>query len=395
MRYWAYLPIAVLAAALTACQNPSGAVNDLPSVSFPPTGYEVSGAGSSEVDGYYTATGTFDGNPLYSQSGGSCRLFNYWAGTGLDIYRRWQLNADLPSNIPALTVIPYYGPEMPTSPEAPTSYTAGSAASPGPTVLRMPISGSTAVGSTLTAHYIFSDPQGDADASTFQWQRSIDGSSGWADIFGATSLDYSVDLGDANLWLRIQVIPADDLGDIGTTVVSQPLKIGSAGANNPPSASFAPAGYQVSGAGSVEVDGYYTETSTFDSDPLYSQSGGSYLLFNYFAGTDPNIFRHWQLNTATPILGSPPELNTIPYYGPADPTSPEGTYTPGSKANPGPMVLRMPISGNTAVGNSLMGHTSFRTRMSPIRIPPHSSGSVRRTALAAGLTLAAPLPSTI
>jgi hypothetical protein len=360
MLYRAHVLVVLLAVALTACQNPSSPPADgSPSASFPPTGYQVSGAGDTTVDGYYTPTGTFGSFPLYSQSGGLSRLFNYWAGTGLDIYPRWQLSTTLPLSVPALMDIPYYGSPMATSPEE--TYTAGSAVIPVPTVLRMPISGSTALGNTLTAHYDFSDPQGAADASTFQWQRSPDGSS-WTDISGEISLEYkTVDPDDANKWFRIQVTPADALGNIGTPVVSEALQVGPslAGGNNPPSVSFLPMGYQVSGAGSSEVDGYYTETGTFDNFSLYQQSGGSYFLFNYFADDGTEILRHWLLNTATPEIGYPPLLSAIPYYGPADPISPEGTYTAGSAASPGPTVLRMPISGDTLAGNILTAHYLF------------------------------------
>jgi hypothetical protein len=212
--------------------------NNPPSVSFPPTGYEVSGAGSSDVDGNYTETGAFDSNALYSQSGGSFLLFNYWAGIDPvgnpdEVYRRWQINSDTPDtklDPPALNTIPYYGPANPTSPEgAEGAYTAGSGTGSGPTVLRMPISGNAAVGNELTAHYIFSDPDvGDTDASTFQWYRftnSTDTTGGTA-IPDAKSYEYTtVKPDDALMWLRIQVTPVDSRGAVGTPVLSDPLQV--------------------------------------------------------------------------------------------------------------------------------------------------------------------------
>jgi hypothetical protein len=360
MRYRAFISIALLAAALAACQNPAGGDN-LPSASFPPTGYEVSGAGSSEVDGYYTASGTFVANLMYRQTGGSYLLFNFWAGADPD--RRWLIDNVLPSSTPTLGSLPYYGPPTPSSPEG--DYTEGTGLFPGPTVLRMPISGSTAVGSELTAHYIFSDPNGDADLSTFQWQSSSDGITGWTDIGGEISTSYKTkDPDDGSKWFRIRVTPVDDNGDSGTPVLSDPLQIGPSSSspdNIAPSASFPPTGYQVSGAGSSAVNGNYKVDlidPEFDGRPLYKQYGGAYLLFNYWAGTDPDIFRHWQFNITTP--SSPPALNTIPYYRLSDSISPEeGNYSAGSAVGPGPAVLRTPISGNTLAGNILTASYIF------------------------------------
>jgi len=229
---------ALLVVVLAACPNPTtppAGDNNPPSASFPPTGYQVNGAGSSAVDGNYTQTDTFDTFPVYSHSGGSYVLYNYW--TSPDYLQHWQLNtavpmdgadADLLPDIPVDTDIPYYGPGAPTSPEG--TYATGSTSgytSPGPTVLRMPISGETAVGSTMTAHYNFSDPDGDGDASTFQWQRSPDAST-WTDIFGATTVDYdTVDPDDTNKYLRIEVTPVDARGAAGTPVLSDPIQVGS------------------------------------------------------------------------------------------------------------------------------------------------------------------------
>ena len=53
------------------------------------------------------------------------------------------------------------------------------------------------VGLDLTAS--LSDPDGGVTGLTWQWARSADGTTGWGDIFGATSATYrpvSSDLGD-------------------------------------------------------------------------------------------------------------------------------------------------------------------------------------------------------
>jgi LruC domain-containing protein len=138
--------------------------------------------------------------------------------------------------------------------------------------------------------------------------------------------------------------------------------------NQPPTASFPPTGFWVEGAGTNHpVNGYYTVGEIFNEYPRYLQIGGSYILFEFWAGDE---LRHWQLNTVLPEIPDPPSpldpakfppLNTIPYFGPtpASTTPTEGQWFAGSGDSPAPIVLRIPISGIQWVGNMLTGHYLF------------------------------------
>jgi LruC domain-containing protein len=95
-----------------------------------------------------------------------------------------------------------------------------------------PITGSTALGGTLTAAYSYSDPDGDAEgATTYQWYRfstSAAVTEGMA-IAGATGKSYTtVDLAgnsDSGQWLRVLVTPVDARGAAGTPVLSGPVQV--------------------------------------------------------------------------------------------------------------------------------------------------------------------------
>jgi LruC domain-containing protein len=96
-----------------------------------------------------------------------------------------------------------------------------------------PITGSAAIGGTLTASYSFSDPDpNDAEgATTFQWYRFANGTdtTGGEAITGATAKSYTtVDLtgnSDSGKWLRVQVTPVDTFGAAGSPVLSGPVRV--------------------------------------------------------------------------------------------------------------------------------------------------------------------------
>jgi len=221
--------LAALASLLLACPTPTdtGTGNNPPSATFPPTGYQVSGAGTAAVDGDYAESGSFEGFPQYLQSGGSYIMFNYWAS---DSVRHWQLNTSTPPvpSAPDISTIPYYAPTAATPTE--NTWTKGSGANPPPSTLRMPISGSkNPWGGTLTGYYIFQDPDGDAEgATTFQWYRftTSAATTGGTKIIGATSIDYTTVFADNLQFLRIEVTPVDEYGTSGTPILSPSIEVG-------------------------------------------------------------------------------------------------------------------------------------------------------------------------
>jgi len=224
-----FVLVVALASILLACPTPTdpGTGNNPPTATFPPTGYQVSGAGTTAANGNYAESGSFKGFPQYLQSGGSYIMFNYWASDGV---RHWQLNTSTPPvpSAPNISTIPYYAPTAATPTES--TWTKGSGDNPPPSTLRMPISGSkNPWGGTLTGHFIFQDPDGDSEgATTFQWYRFITqgATTGGLAIPGATSISYTTVLADNLQWLRIEVTPVDEHGTAGTPVLSTSIQVG-------------------------------------------------------------------------------------------------------------------------------------------------------------------------
>ena len=73
------------------------------------------------------------------------------------------------------------------------------------------IAGTEEVGETLTATAaaVTGNP---TPVRTWQWQRSADGSTGWADISGATSSTYVLDAADETNYVRVKQIETNALG---------------------------------------------------------------------------------------------------------------------------------------------------------------------------------------
>ena len=227
--------LAALASILLACPTPTdpGTGNNPPTATFPPAGYQVSGAGTPAVNGNYSENGTFNGKAKYTQTAGAYIIFNFWAND--DLSRHWGIDLSPPSpeNTPInLSSVTYYsGALFNTPPES--GWTSGVAGTdPTPTMLRMPISGNkTTIPGTLTGHYTFSDPDvGDFEEATiFQWYNfgsSSTATTGGTPI-GTNSDSYTTDPTDNGDWLRVQVTPVDSRGATGTPVLSDPVQVGS------------------------------------------------------------------------------------------------------------------------------------------------------------------------
>ncbi len=82
------------------------------------------------------------------------------------------------------------------------------------------IAGTVRRGNTLTANYTYNDDQGDTEGATvFQWQKSIDPDSGFADIAGATAQTYDPVSADVGYYLRVNVtaVAATGTPTVGVT----------------------------------------------------------------------------------------------------------------------------------------------------------------------------------
>ena len=125
------------------------------------------------------------------------------------------------------------------------------------------------VDTTITA--TLSDRDGSVTNTSWQWQRSSNGTSGWSNISGATGSSYTVASGDGGKWLRATASYSDGHGtgkSANSSSTSQvPL------ANNAPTITGGPPSvtYPENDTGSV---GSYTAKDT-DGDNLMWSLGGS------------------------------------------------------------------------------------------------------------------------
>jgi hypothetical protein len=72
-------------------------------------------------------------------------------------------------------------------------------------------SGTESVGQTLTATAASTSGR-PIPTTTWKWQRSTNGTSGWADISGATSITYLLDAADENKYVRVVQIETNAVG---------------------------------------------------------------------------------------------------------------------------------------------------------------------------------------
>jgi hypothetical protein len=147
-----------------------------------------------------------------------------------------------------------------------------------------PITGSKAVGGTLTASYVFSDPDGDSEgASMYQWYRftnSTDVPPAGEAISGATAKSYkTVDPADTDMWLRVEVTPVDALGTEGTPVLSGPVQVHLS--NDPPVVAFNIPPI----TGSTALGGTLTASYVF-SDPEGGPDLSTYQWYRFANSTD-------------------------------------------------------------------------------------------------------------
>lgn len=123
--------------------------------------------------------------------------------------------------------------------------------------------------------------------------------------------------------------------------------------NNPPTASFPPGDYQVSGAGTAGADGYYVESGTWNGAPMFLQISGTYKIFyTYLTGHPfpPPQGNFWCIDEDE----STSDLLSIDYYKYGTASLPaESGWAAKAGTVPVPEVKRVPFSGSLAVGGTL------------------------------------------
>ncbi|WP_344672498.1 putative Ig domain-containing protein, partial [Sphingorhabdus rigui] len=96
------------------------------------------------------------------------------------------------------------------------------------------VNGAVAEGSTVSASVSANDVDGNITNTTFQWQVSLDGATGWVDLSGATSPNYAIasDQSQVGKYLRVVSTTTDALG--GTTTLTSAATPAIANVNDAP-----------------------------------------------------------------------------------------------------------------------------------------------------------------
>jgi hypothetical protein len=215
-------------AVLASCANPPDMVNDPPVASF--NDLQVSGAGTPAVDGYYRENGANELRPKYDKVGGGYFLYYLTPADLAGEY--WSIQTAVVGTILQASSMYYISlASAKTTPEG--TWSLGiSGADPAPVTQRVAITGTLTEGQELTGHYLYSDPDGDAEdvaATTLQWYSfdsatETDTAAGTA-IPGATAPTYILVAADIGKFLRLQVTPVDVLGLAGSPLLSGAVQI--------------------------------------------------------------------------------------------------------------------------------------------------------------------------
>ena len=231
-RRFALLPLVRIAEVVQEAVE-KGTSNRAPTVSFPSWDYTVQGAGLAGVNGNYTENGNYStpARPKYDHASGGYHLYAFEASE--DGFQHWAIHSTLLPDKSSVFAALYYNGDTTASTPPETGWSVGAGSAGAPAVLRMPISGDlNGTGTVLTGHYLFEDPDGDAEGATeFQWVRfagPTDTTAG-TDIAGAASLTYSTTGEDNGKYLRVRITPVDAKGLAGSPVLSDAVGVGAGG----------------------------------------------------------------------------------------------------------------------------------------------------------------------
>lgn len=134
------------------------------------------------------------------------------------------------------------------------------------------LSGTTRVLSTMTAGDGTWTGNGDAiTATSYQWQRSLTGSSGWTDIAGATSSSYALESADAAHYVRVIVTKVNSIGQTSNASSASSL-IGAGPASAPRNLALSREDHQIRLA--WDVPQYLNGGSIADYSIEYSDDAG-------------------------------------------------------------------------------------------------------------------------
>ena len=202
----------------------SGEGNYAPTVKF---GIMVSGAGNAAANGFYDRTGfhvqDLENRPLYTKTGSVdyyCYIYP-WDGAVWAIDNTLTAGGNNPdpqyskNSWPSTMVPPVTGWSV---------LSTGTAPAPG--IIRYDITGTYAASDeVLTAEYLYSDAEGDAESTSetlYQWYRSDSENGTYTAIAGAASKTYTT-VNDSGYFIKVEITPAALSGiPAGPPVMSSP-----------------------------------------------------------------------------------------------------------------------------------------------------------------------------
>ena len=213
--------------------DPQDGTNSAPTVAFTDWGFKVSGAGIAGINQNYTESGISHTRKMFTGvTDTAYKIFSFWIIDGVYNGTGWAIDTVQVENPASITDLTYNTPINTDSYPPETGWLDSSDGSdlPALAVMEVPIQGDfSTFGNTMTASYIFSDPDGDAEGSSkYQWYRYDNttdppdpalGGSGFL-IPLAEGLSYTTTSADDLKYLRIRVIPNDEHDLDGTAVWS-------------------------------------------------------------------------------------------------------------------------------------------------------------------------------
>ncbi len=196
--------------------------NQAPVASFADWDLEISGAENAEVNQNYVVNGTAYSRTKYISTGSSLyEVFYYWDNTNFRY--GWGINNTLLAYITSNSELDYYLPSVSLLPPETGWYNSTDDSVSSLSIVQVPINGNfSSTGYELTASYIFTDSDGDAEgASLYQWYRCDSADAEGVAIDGATEINYLTIASDNGSYLKFEVTPVDERGGTGTPVKSE------------------------------------------------------------------------------------------------------------------------------------------------------------------------------
>lgn len=304
--------------------------------------YQVSGAGSTFVNGTYAENGTYNGYPNYEYVSGGTTYKLQYPNSAIG----WVLTDGNTT---------YYTGKGGTTPDTVTSWSVGLGISPAPTVTKVADSSGGSTGGT--DFYIVSGAGSSENNGTYTYLNDYNSKPRYQmlDSAGmALQIRYEINLSAYGLpaggWVLSNpggypYVGTGDMpdtatwnvGPTGQSPVPTFTKGGSAGGGDSDGTTIA--GYRVSGAGNASANGEYLPQGEYNGKPLYYYAASS--LYLRWSGSN------WQITT----VGASSATATPQYYNNNNGATPDvGTWVNVVGAAPAPTVTVIEGAGDSGGG---------------------------------------------